>query len=74
VVFSPGGRPTGNGRFVDDRVHGIDRQYSTANDGMSCSMDMHGMSWMMGGMGLVGLLLLVLLVLGVAALVKYLRQ
>jgi hypothetical protein len=37
-------------------------------------MDMHGMSWMMGGMSLFGLLLLVLLVLGVAALVKYLRK
>lgn len=41
---------------------------------MSCSMDMHAMGWMMGGMGLLGLLLLVLLVLGVAALVKYLRK
>jgi hypothetical protein len=41
---------------------------------MSCSMDIHGMSWMMGGMGLFGLLLLVLLVLGIAALVKYLRR
>ena len=41
---------------------------------MSRCMDMHGMSWMMGGMSLFGLLLLVLLVLGVAALVKYLRK
>ena len=41
---------------------------------MNCSMDIHGMSWMMGGMSLFGLLLLVLLVLGVAALVKYLRK
>lgn len=41
---------------------------------MNCSMEIHGMSWMSGGMGLFGLLLFVLLVLGVAALVTYLRQ
>jgi hypothetical protein len=62
------GSPWPGNHVVGDGIDGD-------HDGMSCSMDMHGMGWMMmGGVGLFGLLLLVLLVLGVAALVKYLRR